>query len=169
VLDLNKWGVPFKKRPNGKLVQEESFVPRLSTYARVIEFPGPLSGPPIALALRRIISQLNIHLLEYSVLTNLLTNQGEVVGGMILDRRNGDIYAVKAKTVVLATGACSEVYKVSLCLEITCWGWTSDCLSGGAEMMIWSCPILHYGALSRVSQRVNVPQNNSLLQGKMAL
>jgi fumarate reductase (CoM/CoB) subunit A len=113
VLDLDKWGVPFKKKPDGKLVQEESFIPRLSTYARVIQFPGPLSGPPIALALRRKVCELGIDLLEYSMVTNLLTNQGAVVGGMVLDKRNGNIYVVKAKTVILATGACSEVYKVS--------------------------------------------------------
>lgn len=115
VFDLDKWGVPFKKRTDGKFVQEESFVPRLSTYARVIQFPGPLSGPPIALALRRRISQLNIQLMEYSVLTSLLTNQGIVAGGVILCKKNGNIYIVKAKAVVLATGSCAEVYKVSTC------------------------------------------------------
>ena len=115
VLDLDRWGVPFKKKADGKFVQEESYVPRLSTYARVIELPGPLCGPPIALALRRRVSELNVPLMEYSMLTSLLTNRGVVVGGMILDRKTGDNYAVKAKTVVLATGACSEVYKTSLC------------------------------------------------------
>jgi fumarate reductase (CoM/CoB) subunit A len=135
VLDLDRWGVPFKKRPDGRLRQEESYVPRLSTYARVIELPGPLSGPPIALALRRRVSELDVHLMEYSMLTSLLTNRGAVVGGVVLDRKRGDIYAVKAKTVVLATGACSEVYKISLCPRNNTADGQAIAYRAGAEMV----------------------------------
>jgi succinate dehydrogenase/fumarate reductase flavoprotein subunit len=135
VLDLNRWGVPFKKKVDGRLIQDESYVPRLSTYARVIELPGPLSGPPIALALRRKVSELDVHLMEYSMLTSLLTNQGGVVGGMILDRKSGDIYAVKAKAVVLATGACSEVYKTSLCPRSNTGDGQAIAYRAGAEMV----------------------------------
>jgi len=135
VLDLDKWGVPFKKRPDGRLVQEESFVPRLSTYARAIEFPGPLSGPPIALALRRKVSELNVQVMEYSMLTNLLTNQGEVVGGVILDKSTGDICVVRAKSVILATGACSEVFKVSLCPRNNTADGQAIAYRAGAEMV----------------------------------
>lgn len=135
VLDLDKWGVPFKKRPDGKFVQEQSAVPRLSTYARVLQLPGPLGGPPIALALKRRVSQLNINLMEYSLLTSLLTDQGSVVGGMVLDKRNGDIYAVKAKTVVLATGSCAEVYKVSSCPRNNTADGQAIAYRAGAEMV----------------------------------
>jgi len=166
VLDLDQWGVPFKKREDGRFIQEESYVPRLSTYPRVIELPGPLSGTPIALALRRRISQLDIDLMEYSLLTSLLTDRGVVVGGVILDRRRGDIYVVKAKAVVLATGACSEVYKTSLCPRSNTADGQAIAYRVGAEMVDMEFARFYNSALYPESIRgVNVHAKQLIAAG----
>ncbi|MDP2931602.1 MAG: FAD-binding protein [Chloroflexota bacterium] len=86
-------------------------------YTEVRQMPGHrfprslyTSGPEMARTLSRQVCRRNIRVLEDTYLHDLLTRDGEVIGAVGLDLRQGRPIACLAKAVVLASGGCHSLY-----------------------------------------------------------
>jgi succinate dehydrogenase/fumarate reductase flavoprotein subunit len=75
-------------------------------YPRGIWIPGV----EITRVLTREINKRNIRLIEHLMVTDLLTNDGQVVGALGLDILHGKLLAFQAKAVILATGGAMRIY-----------------------------------------------------------
>jgi len=58
----------------------------------------------------RGVRKRGVNVLERTMVIDLLTNNGAVVGATAIDTRTGEFMVIKAKAVVIATAACSRVY-----------------------------------------------------------
>lgn len=72
-----------------------------------------MSGASLMNTLRKMILSQQIPLLEETSVTTLLTRDGQVVGAVALDYLHGEIYVIKARAVVLATGHSNYLSKRS--------------------------------------------------------
>lgn len=63
--------------------------------------------PKLAKAVRR----RGVNVLERTMVVDLLTNNGTVVGATAVDTRTGDFVVIKSKTVVVATGIFARCYE----------------------------------------------------------
>ncbi len=55
--------------------------------------------------------QRKIQLLNDTLVTDILVEDGRAVGATAIDLRNGDLVVIKAKCMILATGGGMEVYR----------------------------------------------------------
>ncbi|MFH0748880.1 MAG: FAD-binding protein [Candidatus Bathyarchaeota archaeon] len=70
-------------------------------------------------ALRHELSKYpNVCVMENTIVTRLLTNEGKIVGATALDVRNGGFVLFKAKAVILATGGYGDLYRPSECAPL---------------------------------------------------
>ena len=67
---------------------------------------------------REVERHPNIYLLEYGVVTKLLTHERKITGATVFDLKSGDLILVKTKAVVMATGGLGQVYYPSECLQL---------------------------------------------------
>jgi len=56
------------------------------------------------------VRKRGVNVLERTMVVDLLTNNGTVVGATAINNRTGEFIVIKAKAVVIATAACSRVY-----------------------------------------------------------
>ncbi|MDY6795872.1 MAG: FAD-binding protein [Actinomycetota bacterium] len=71
------------------------------------------SGVKWVRAIRRQVKEMNIPILEDTMVVDLLTREGRVIGAMALDLKTGEIVLIKAKAVVLCTGGWQQAYHFS--------------------------------------------------------
>lgn len=76
------------------------------TYPRGVFIPGTKLMP----VLKRKVIKSGAKIFEYVMITDILTNQGRVVGAIGVDMRVGQILVFKAKAMILATGGAMRVY-----------------------------------------------------------
>ena len=121
--EMKEWGIEFRRNQDGSIYVERD--PE-HTYARSFYFKikgeadgdhhndkydyGSQPGHAIMDVLTRQIAKRDIHVKSNTVLIDLLTNNGRVVGALGLDSENDELVVVKAKSVVLATGSYSHVF-----------------------------------------------------------
>jgi fumarate reductase (CoM/CoB) subunit A len=108
-LDLEKWGADVLKDKDGKHVIINQMITGHST-ARVRYIPGPQMMWPLMAETARYN---NVSLMSNTLITNLLSSNGEVRGAMGIDIENGDFLIFKAKATLLATGGAGELWKMS--------------------------------------------------------
>jgi len=58
----------------------------------------------------RGVRKRGVNVLERTMVVDLLTNKGAVVGATAIDTRTGEFIVIKAKATVIATAACSRIY-----------------------------------------------------------
>lgn len=109
VAELEQWGMTFDREANGRyfLLQSGGH-----TYPRVLVHSDRV-GLTIAKTLRRRALQLGVGMQEDTFVTQLLTRDGQVVGAVGVDSREGAIVAFSAKAVVLATGGVAQLFPMS--------------------------------------------------------
>jgi succinate dehydrogenase/fumarate reductase flavoprotein subunit len=106
VLNLEKFGIPVKW-PNGKYM-----VLRWDSGYQTFPygpFPAMLfyRGADLGIKLEAQVRKRGAKVLERTIATSLLTNNGKVVGATLLNVRNGKFIAVKAKATIIASGRAS--------------------------------------------------------------
>ena len=76
------------------------------------KFPrGILStGRSMVEALKREVKRLGVELIENTMITDLLTDDGRIAGAIGLNIREGQVTAYRAKAVILATGGAMRIY-----------------------------------------------------------
>lgn len=95
---VESWGLPVKKRPDGTPEPRGRWN---------IKINGESLKPIIAKAARQagaeIINRVNV--------TSYLVQDGRVVGAVGFGVRDGQVYVVKAKAVIVSTGGAAGIYK----------------------------------------------------------
>ena len=117
VEELVDWGVDFQRGEDGGIALYRSAA---HTHARNFTLkPGGSSrkhsygAPPgIAMmdALMDQVEKRGVDVMDDAVLIDLLTNEGRVVGAVVLDCRRSALLLVQAKSTILATGTYSHIF-----------------------------------------------------------
>ncbi|HET9177588.1 MAG TPA: succinate dehydrogenase flavoprotein subunit [Terriglobia bacterium] len=116
VYDLEHWGLPFSRTPEGKIAQrpfgghtrEFGKAPvRRSCYA------ADRTGHMILQTMYQQCLKNQVHFYdEYHVL-DLLVEQGRCAGVVALCLATGELHTFRAKAVVFATGGCGRMFSVT--------------------------------------------------------
>lgn len=77
------------------------------------------TGRSMVTALKKGTEQYKnkISFFEYTLITNLLTVKGRVVGALGINIRNGDLLVIRCKAVILATGGAMRIYPITTAPE----------------------------------------------------
>ena len=110
VEDMESFGVRFDRDERGLLVQRK--LDSSQTYPRSIK-AGDSLGTPIMQALRRQVKKRGIEQKQEMYVTRLMTDAGRVTAAVALDFRTGEMVAIRAGAVVLATGGAGELFPVN--------------------------------------------------------
>ena len=94
--DLLEWGMPVYRFEQ---VHAEEMARGIIT-----------SGVRWVRVLRRKVQEMGIPVLEDTMVVDLLTREGRVIGAVALDLKTGEVVLVKAKAVVLCTGGWQQAY-----------------------------------------------------------
>lgn len=101
--ELDRWGVKFEKDETGDYAMRK--VHHMGTYV----LPMP-EGHDIKKVLYRQLKKNRIEISNRLVATRLLTaDDGRIAGAMAFDCRTADFHVIRAKTVILATGAAGRL------------------------------------------------------------
>lgn len=106
--ELEEFGTCFE-RGNGEY---KLFAFGGYSQPRAIVSIKPYAGGWIEGLVRRV-RELNIEVIDHVMVTRLLTRGGEAVGVVGLNLKTGDILAIRAKSVILATGGAGWLYPIS--------------------------------------------------------
>jgi succinate dehydrogenase/fumarate reductase flavoprotein subunit len=71
------------------------------------------SGVKWVRAVRRQVQKMGIPIIEDTMVVDLLTREGRVIGAVALDLKNGEVVLVKARAVVLCTGGWQQAYHLT--------------------------------------------------------
>ncbi len=116
VYELEHWGLPFSRTPDGKIAQrpfgghtrEFGKAPvRRSCYA------ADRTGHMILQTLYQQCIKNQVHFYNEFHLLDLLVEQGRCAGVVALCLATGEIYTFHAKAVMFATGGCGRIYRVT--------------------------------------------------------
>jgi succinate dehydrogenase/fumarate reductase flavoprotein subunit len=101
--ELDRWGVRFEKDENGDFAMRK--VHHMGTYV----LPMP-EGHDIKKVLYRRLKRQRVEISNRLVATRLLlAADGSIAGAMAFDCRGGDFHVIRAKAVVLSTGAAGRL------------------------------------------------------------
>lgn len=101
--ELDSWGVKFEKDETGDYAMRK--VHHMGTYV----LPMP-EGHDIKKVLYRKLKRVRIEITNRLVATRLLlADDGSIAGAMAFDCRTGDFHVIRAKAVILATGAAGRL------------------------------------------------------------
>ena len=101
--ELDSWGVKFEKDETGDYAMRK--VHHMGTYV----LPMP-EGHDIKKVLYRRLKRARVEITNRLVATRLLiADDGSIAGAMAFDCRTGDFHVIRAKTVVLSTGAAGRL------------------------------------------------------------
>jgi len=105
----NELGIFFDRDEDGH-IHQKPFAGQ--SFDRTVH-EGDLTGIEIMTRLRDELLTRDVTCLEETRAVDLLTDDEEVAGAMLLNIRSGEFVAVRAKGVVLATGAGATTYAIS--------------------------------------------------------
>src|SRR3970040_2938738 len=101
--ELDRWGVKFEKDETADYAVRK--VHHMGTYV----LPMP-EGPHMKKVLYRQLKKARVEITNRYMATRLLLDDsGAIAGAMVLDTREGTFGVIRAKAVVLSTGAAGGV------------------------------------------------------------
>ncbi len=109
VYELERYGALFDRTPEGKIMQRAFGA---HTYRRLCHV-GDKTGLELIRTLEDRILHGNATFMDELIITRLAKRNGRVIGAIGLYFKTGEFVAISAKAVVLATGGCGKVYKVT--------------------------------------------------------
>lgn len=105
----NELGVFFDRDEDG-YIHQKPFAGQ--SFDRTVH-KGDLTGIEIMTKIRDELLTRDVTFLEETRAVDLLTQDDEAVGAVVLDMRSGEFEVITAKAVVLATGAGATMYRIS--------------------------------------------------------
>jgi L-aspartate oxidase len=81
--------------------------------ARILHAGGDATGAHIELTLSEVARHSRVTILEYSQAVDVIVQDGVATGVVALDARNSTREEFACKHLILATGGCGQLYKVS--------------------------------------------------------
>jgi succinate dehydrogenase / fumarate reductase flavoprotein subunit/fumarate reductase flavoprotein subunit len=123
----NRIGCLFDRAPDGR-IHQKAFAGQ--SFDRTVHV-GDLTGIEIMSRLRDQIFATGMRCLEYTRGVELLTSsdQKRVIGAVLLDTQSGEFIVVRAKAIVLCTGAGPLMYQRAACAQKKANGRRGDGLS----------------------------------------
>lgn len=100
--ELNRWGVKFERDETGEYAVRK--VHHMGSYV----LPMP-EGHDMKKVLYRQIKRARVEVTNRLVATRLLTGEGRIAGALAFDCRSGDFHVIRAKAIVLCTGAAGRL------------------------------------------------------------
>src|SRR5215468_11944216 len=149
----NKIGCLFDRAPDGQ-VHQKAFAGQ--TFDRTVHV-GDLTGIEIMSRLRDQILAAGIRCLENTRGLELLTsaNGQRVTGAVLLDIQSGTFMTVKAKAVILATGAGPLMYQRAACAQEKAMDGVAMAYRAGAKLMDMEMVQFHPTGLVVPGSRLN--------------
>ncbi|MFC1846036.1 L-aspartate oxidase [Chloroflexota bacterium] len=107
IADLIKFGVPFDT-VNGEIALTKEAA---HSMPRILHAGGDATGEHIEITLSRRVLASSIKVLEYCLVTEIITDNGTVNGVRSIDCRTGLAEEYECKSVILATGGAGKMFK----------------------------------------------------------
>ena len=119
ILELERWGAVFDRTKDGKINQRNFGGHRYPRLAHV----GDRTGLEIIRTVQdRVIHQENIDIFMECTVAKIITENDQAVGALAYYRNDGEIIAIHAKAIVVATGGIGKAYRVTS----NSWEYTGD-------------------------------------------
>jgi L-aspartate oxidase len=109
IADLVRFGVPFDSVDGEVALGREGAHSR----ARILHAGGDSTGAHIELTLSEVARHSNVTILEHSLGLDIVVEGGRARGIVALDTRTNTTEEFDARHLVLATGGCGQLYRVS--------------------------------------------------------
>jgi L-aspartate oxidase len=110
ILELIDWGAEFD-RDGGRLAFTREAAHRAR---RVLHAQGDSTGKEIVRSLKAKAESIpEISFLDYLFTVDLIVKEGRCIGVWTLDTRSGKLYALVGRAVMLATGGCGRLYRIT--------------------------------------------------------
>lgn len=93
------------------------------------------SGVKWVRAIRRRVREMGIPVLEDTMLVDLLTREGRVIGALALDLKSGELVLIRARAVVLCTGGWQNAYAFNSAADDLTGDGQAAALRAGAELI----------------------------------
>lgn len=107
------------------------------SYPRGVVIPGTKLMP----VLRRTVLSTDVNLVPYTMITELLTNRGRVVGAVGINGATGEFMVFKAKAVILCTGGAMRMYPYTTAPEELTGDGSAMAFRAGAELVDMEFPM----------------------------
>lgn len=109
VISMEHMGVIFNRDEHGRLGTRAFGGQR---QARTF-FVADITGQALLHVLYEQILKAGVRVYEEWFVLSLIVEEGECRGAVVMDIRTGEIHAIRAKAVVMATGGCGRVFEPS--------------------------------------------------------
>ncbi len=109
VYELERYGAVFDRTEDGRIMQR-AFGGH--TYRRLCHV-GDKTGLELIRTMEDQVLHRNIEFMAEVFVTKLLVSQGRFAGAVAIDFKSGEFLLFKAKAVIIATGGCGRIYKVT--------------------------------------------------------
>jgi succinate dehydrogenase/fumarate reductase flavoprotein subunit len=111
ILDLERYGVAFRKNPDGSRLQFQMPGQSAPRNVRLAQ-----EGFGMMAALRNALLQSSVRVLEdIAVIDLTMSGDRQVAGAVALDLKNGVLMQIHSAAVVIATGGCEALWSVTDC------------------------------------------------------
>jgi L-aspartate oxidase len=130
IADLIRLGVPFDT-VNGEIALSREAA---HSVPRIIHAGGDATGEHIEVTLSRRVLASSIKVLEYCLVTQIVSNNGVVSGVRSIDCRTGLIEEYECKSVILATGGAGRMFKYTANSEVATGDGNVLAFQAGAEI-----------------------------------
>ena len=108
ILRLERWGCPWSRDPDGK-VSSRAFGGM--SVKRTIYAADKTGFHLLHSLFQRTLMYENIERFDEWFVTSILTDNGKVNGLTVIDLKTGELNAICANSIILATGGAGKVYK----------------------------------------------------------
>ena len=131
IRDLVRFGVPFDS------VDGEVALGREGAHSRprILHAGGDATGAHIELSLSSLARMSRVVIKEYCLVEEILVDDGRAVGVATLDTRTSSRESFEGRSIILATGGCGQLYRVSTNSDVATGDGIAVAYRAGAEIM----------------------------------
>jgi succinate dehydrogenase / fumarate reductase flavoprotein subunit len=131
LIDMEHFGVTFNRDDEGRLgTRAFGGQRRARTF-----FVGDFTGQALLHVMFEQLIKSGVRRYEEWFVSSLIIEEGKVCGVMALEIRTGQLYAIRAKTVIFCTGGFGRVFEPSTNALICTGDGTALAYNAGAELM----------------------------------
>ncbi len=131
IADLVGLGVPFDSVDGAVALGREAAHSR----ARIIHAGGDATGAHIELTLSEVARHASVTILEHSQALEIVVRDGAATGVVALDARSNEVEDFACGQLILATGGCGQLYRVSTNPPVATADGIALAYRAGAEVM----------------------------------
>jgi L-aspartate oxidase len=131
VANLIQWGVPFDTSEGKVSLGREG----AHSMPRILHAGGDATGAHIEVTLSALVAKAKVTVLEYTLATRLLVEDGEARAVETLNSTTGERQTFTGRFVVVATGGAGQVFRYTTNPEVATGDGVALAYLGGAQVM----------------------------------